>query len=194
MVTNESDDRVTSGRGIVVNATLTRDGSPVDSVPVDFSTTSGCLGSFSPTDPVTDGMGRASTTYTAPSTDEILTCDITVTTTHISTSITVTVVPDTDDTSLRTPNSTGIILHQVLVTFVQAEELPPETSDEETGSGPVGLAPTGNLLITLALDPVDAERLVFTAEHGTVWLAREGPDVDDSPTEIQTRASVYVAQ
>jgi pilus assembly protein CpaB len=96
------------------------------------------------------------------------------------------------DPGLRTPNSTKIILHQVLVTNVQAEELPAESSEDEeqTGYTP-DLAPTGNLLITLALDPVSAERVVFTAEHGTVWLAREGPNVDQADTEIQTRNIIY---
>lgn len=91
----------------------------------------------------------------------------------------------------RTPNSTQIILHKVLVTNVQAEELPRKVEEGEVEPDAPDLAPTGNLLITLALDPVDAERFVFTAEHGFVWLAREGVDVDEAETEIQTRATVY---
>jgi pilus assembly protein CpaB len=95
----------------------------------------------------------------------------------------------------QTPNSTKIILHQVLVTNVQIEQLP-QTFDEgeEPPEGTPDLAPTGNLLISMALDPADAERLVFTAEFGSVWLAREGADVDTSDTEIQTRARVYESE
>jgi pilus assembly protein CpaB len=93
----------------------------------------------------------------------------------------------------RTPNSTKIILHKVVVTNVQAEELPVEPSEEEVAPGGPDLAPTGNLLITLALLPQDAERVVFTAEHGRVWLGREGEDADESDTPVQTRASVYEA-
>jgi pilus assembly protein CpaB len=92
---------------------------------------------------------------------------------------------------LQTPNSTGIILHKVLVTFVQTEELPRDLTEDEIAAGLPELAPTGNLLITLAIGPVDAERVVFSAEHGTVWIAREGPDVDETPTPIQTRATIY---
>jgi len=94
----------------------------------------------------------------------------------------------------QTPNSTKIILHSVLVTNLQAEELPRTVSEEEAVAGAPDLAPTGNLLVTLALEPVDAERLVFTAEHGRVWLALEGDDVDDSDTPVQTRVSIYEAQ
>jgi pilus assembly protein CpaB len=105
--------------------------------------------------------------------------------------------PDFDifpDSGLQTPNTTGIILHKVLVTFVQAEELPRDLTEEQIAEGTPELAPTGNLLITLALDPVDAERVVFTAEFGYVWIAREGPEVDEAPTEVQTRNTVYEAR
>ena len=94
----------------------------------------------------------------------------------------------------QTPNSTKIILHRVLVTNLQAEELPRTLPEGEAVAGSPDLAPTGNLLITLALLPVDAERLVFTAEHGFVWLALEGDEVDVSDTQVQTRVGIYEAQ
>jgi len=105
-------------------------------------------------------------------------------------------VPDTGTegetpTAVQTPNSTKIILHKVLVTNVQSEELPREVTEEEAAAGARELAPTGNLLITLALGPVDAERFVFTAEHGWVWLALEGPNVSEADTEVQTRNIIY---
>jgi pilus assembly protein CpaB len=97
-------------------------------------------------------------------------------------------------TGAQTPTSTKIILHKVLVTNVQAEQLPRVVSEEERVAGAPDLAPTGNLLITLALAPVDAERLVFTAEHGMVWLALEGLEVSEADTEVQTRVGIYEVQ
>jgi pilus assembly protein CpaB len=94
----------------------------------------------------------------------------------------------------QTPNSTKIILHAVLVTNLQAEKLPQTPTEEQAAAGAPDLAPTGNLLVTLALEPGDAERLVFSAEHGFVWLALEGPAVDDSDTRVQTRISIFEAQ
>jgi len=93
----------------------------------------------------------------------------------------------------KTPNTTSIILHNVLVTMVQVEELPQDTSSDDTDPSDANLelSPTGNLLVTLAMDPTNAERFVFTAEFGTVWLADESETVDDSPTPIQDRAAVY---
>ncbi|MBS1196073.1 MAG: cpaB [Actinobacteria bacterium] len=97
-------------------------------------------------------------------------------------------------TGRQTPNSTRIILLGVLVTNLQAEELPRTVDEEEAAAGAPDLAPTGNLLVTLALRPADAERLVFTAEHGSIWLAVEGSEVSDSPTPGQTRVSIYEAR
>jgi pilus assembly protein CpaB len=110
--------------------------------------------------------------------------------------VTTTTVPGQESgeptTGAQTPNATKIILHQVLVTNVQIEQLPQTFEEgEEPPEGTPDLAPTGNLLISMALEPRDAERLVFTAEFGTIWLAREGADVDTSDTEILTRATVY---
>ncbi len=97
---------------------------------------------------------------------------------------------DEGGSSVRTPTSTGLILHSVLVTSVQLEQLP-RVTDEDLPDGTPALAPTGNLLITLAGPIDDVERIVFTAEHGFIWLAAEGEEVVDSPTPIQTRGTVY---
>ena len=82
---------------------------------------------------------------------------------------------------------TSFILHKVLVTAVQldvnsADSV--EDEDEET------VFPNGNLLVTLAVDAPSAERLVFTAEHGTVWLTSEPTDAPESGTEVQTYGTV----
>ena len=91
---------------------------------------------------------------------------------------------------VRSPNSTGLILHDVLVTAVQVEQLPRTVGEDVPDDSPA-LAPTGNLLITLAGPPQAVERIIFTIEHGFIWLAAEGADVPDSITDIITRATVY---
>ena len=92
----------------------------------------------------------------------------------------------------KTPDTTHIILHKVLVTNVQVEELPAENTSEDAGTATLELSPTGNLLVTLALEPENAERFVFTAEFGTVWLAEESATVDETGTGIQDRSTVYL--
>ncbi len=93
--------------------------------------------------------------------------------------------------NLKTPNTTHVILHKVLVTNVQIERLPTEVANPELQASSLELAPTGNLLVTLALPAPDAEKVVFTAEHGTVWLATEAEGAPEDGTTIQTRGSIY---
>ncbi|WKZ82602.1 MAG: RcpC/CpaB family pilus assembly protein [Acidimicrobiia bacterium] len=93
-------------------------------------------------------------------------------------------------TAVKTPTSTHLILHGVIVTNVQLESLPRVDESDSAGEAPA-LAPTGNLLITLAAQPHDVERLVFAAEHGTLWLAFEPEGTPATATEIVTRSNVY---
>ncbi|MBA2528955.1 MAG: Flp pilus assembly protein CpaB [Euzebyales bacterium] len=90
----------------------------------------------------------------------------------------------------KSPNSTHLILHKVLVTQVQqasaAGAAPPGGSGNQTAQ-----APSGNLLVTLATKAPSVERLVFTAEHGFVWLSHEPKTAPEKGTSIQTRDTVY---
>ena len=96
-------------------------------------------------------------------------------------------------TGAQTPNATNLILHKVLVTRVQVEERVQDPQAEATDSeaDPQGLAPTTNTLVTLAVDSPAAERIVFTAEHGSVWLSLEPADATEEGTEVRTRANTY---
>jgi pilus assembly protein CpaB len=100
-------------------------------------------------------------------------------------------------TPLQSPNTSHLILHKVLVTSVQIDPnqggvtSSNDDDDDEENAGPAE-APGGELLVTLAVTPADAERLVFTAEFGHVWLAAEGPEVPEDTASIQTRGSVYI--
>lgn len=91
----------------------------------------------------------------------------------------------------KTPNTTHIILHKVLVTNVQIEKLPTQAEQEDAGDQNLALAPTGNLLVTLAMEAPDIESAVFTAEHGSVWLAWESEDASEAGTRIVHRGIVY---
>ncbi len=98
--------------------------------------------------------------------------------------------PD-EPASPKTPNTTHLVIHKVVVTNVLVEQLPATDATDDTAETDVALAPTGNLLVTLAIDPANAERLVFTAEFGTIWLGQESETADESVTRIQTRNTVY---
>lgn len=92
----------------------------------------------------------------------------------------------------KTPSVTHVLTNKVLVTHVQEEELPQETlgSDGEViGTG--AIAPTGNLLITVAVDAPTLERVVFSTEFGMVWLAAEPLDAPEDGTKLVTRSNIY---
>ena len=90
----------------------------------------------------------------------------------------------------KTPNSTDIILRKVLVTAVQ-ETLSRTFSSEDDEVNRLDTAPDDALLVTLAVDPKDAERIVFTAEFGSLWLAIDRETVPEVSDPVQTRGTVY---
>jgi pilus assembly protein CpaB len=89
------------------------------------------------------------------------------------------------------PSRTLLALRKVRVVAVQTEQAPPKKDDKkaEADDGAT-VAPTGKLLVTLAVDASSAQRLVFAAEEGTLWLVAEPSGVPDAGTEVVTRASV----
>ncbi len=95
-------------------------------------------------------------------------------------------------TERKTPSSTHLIIHNALVTNIQVERLPAATDEASAEQSGVELAPTGNLLVTLAMEPDDVERTVFSAEFGSVWLAQESETAPDKATRIQTRGTIYL--
>ena len=96
------------------------------------------------------------------------------------------------DLRQRLTETTKVILHKLLVTNVQVEQLPQAPADDDgpARSGPE-LAPTGNLLITLAVDVPQAERIVFSAEYGTVWLSAQDELTGEEGSRIRTPRNIY---
>lgn len=97
------------------------------------------------------------------------------------------------DTDAATPNTTDLLLRKVLVTAVQ-EDLSGSfgSSDEEVNR--LEEAPEGSLLVTLAVRPFDAERVVFTAEFGYLWLAIERETVDEVDDPVKDRGNIYLGE
>jgi pilus assembly protein CpaB len=104
---------------------------------------------------------------------------------QIASGDTVAVIASFEDLSNNVA-ATHLLRHKVLVTNVQ---LDPSTETSEDGKSKV--APTGKLLVTLALDAPSVEKVVFAAERGTVWLSAEPKDAVEEGTQIVTKASVF---
>lgn len=92
----------------------------------------------------------------------------------------------------KTPSVSHILEHKALVTNVQEEELPTSTlgDDGEVTTG-ASIAPTGNLLVTVALDAPAIERLVFANEFGSIWIAAEPTNASEDGTTLVDRGNVF---
>ncbi len=95
----------------------------------------------------------------------------------------------------KTANVTHLELHKVTVTRVQLDDSGSTSgigdSNDESEEGQVTDAPAGTFLVTLAVDAPSAEKVVFAAEHGFVWLSAEPQDADESGTSVITRGNIY---
>jgi pilus assembly protein CpaB len=87
--------------------------------------------------------------------------------------------------------SVHLVLNKVLVTTVQGA---PAAATTETGavddSATPG-TPDGALMITFALTAADAERVIFAAQHTSIWLSLQTEDDNDDGTKIVTEADLY---
>jgi pilus assembly protein CpaB len=93
-----------------------------------------------------------------------------------------------DDVSGSTPNTTDHLLRKVLVTAVQ--DRGGTTADEEDQR--LTIAPEGTVFVTLAVSPRDANKVVFGAEFGQLWLAIERETVPEADEPAQTRGNVLL--
>ncbi len=96
-----------------------------------------------------------------------------------------------DESEQSYPASTDLLLRKALVSAVQDTRASAGFGDEDEENSRLNTAPEGQLLVTLALDPANVERVVFAAEQGRLWFAIERetvPEVDDA---IRTRGNVY---
>ncbi len=87
---------------------------------------------------------------------------------------------------------THAVLHFVLVTQIQGAPAS-ATAEETTQTASAGTtpAPTGALMITLAVTAPQAEAVVWGVEHGTVWLTLEPEDADTGGTQVLGADNIY---
>jgi pilus assembly protein CpaB len=98
--------------------------------------------------------------------------------------------PFEEEDGTQSPNMTHLELHKVPVTRVQHDVSSAAMTEPAVAEG-VESAPTGALLITLALDAPSVEQVVFAAEHGFVWLAAEPEAAPEAGTRIVTLGNAY---
>lgn len=82
-------------------------------------------------------------------------------------------------------STTHLTLHKVLVARVEGGLVAPPPGGEEEDEAEEA---QDTINVTLALDAPDAERLVFAAEFGLVWLSLEPEDATEDSTGVVTVA------
>ncbi|MEK0155537.1 Flp pilus assembly protein CpaB [Arthrobacter oryzae] len=95
--------------------------------------------------------------------------------------------------------TTQLSIHKVLVTAVQrapeaaANPAPTASAGTEPNPRDVNL-PTGSLMITVAVNDINAAKIVFASEmtdFASIWLTREPLDAEDNGPRIMIRPDVY---
>jgi pilus assembly protein CpaB len=90
----------------------------------------------------------------------------------------------------RRPAQTNLVLHKVLVSKVEGGTILAPPDDKQPSQNTQGL-PEGSLMVTLALTAPNAEKVVFGAEHGKIWLSLEPADAAVAGTRVVTEENVY---
>lgn len=81
--------------------------------------------------------------------------------------------------------TTHLMLHKILVTNVRTGQ-----DGNRVQGVPAGTSPVGTLFVTLALDAPSVEKVVFAAEHGTLWLSLEPLEAPEGGTQVRNRQNV----
>lgn len=93
------------------------------------------------------------------------------------------------DKSKPDTETTQITLRKVLVTAVQGA---PQATEKGTDTKPpAATIPEGALIITVAVNDIDANKIIFGSEFGSLWLTKEPMDATDSGPRIEHKDTVY---
>jgi pilus assembly protein CpaB len=84
------------------------------------------------------------------------------------------------------PETTQFVFHRLLITGIQRTAAPAQDESAETPA-----LPTGTIMVTFAVDPATASRIVFAAEFGTLWLSKESAEADPGTPEIIRKNRMY---
>ena len=93
-------------------------------------------------------------------------------------------------------STSQLTVHKVLVTSVQRAPVATPSPDPAAGGSAASAEdtslPTGSLLLTVAVNDVNATKIVYAAEFEKLWLSKEPLDATDSGRPgIMTKPEVY---
>lgn len=83
--------------------------------------------------------------------------------------------------------TTQLVVHKALLTAIQRA---PQPVTEE-GETDVQAVPQESMLVTVAVDDKDAQKIVFAAEFAKIWLSNEPLKAKENKPEVMQRTEVY---
>jgi pilus assembly protein CpaB len=86
---------------------------------------------------------------------------------------------------------TGLLFHDVLVTAVQKAPSDSKNNASSSSSEPAVEMPNGSAFITFARSDADASKLVYTAEFGKLWLAKQTDSTVKTTPPVTTFGGLY---
>lgn len=88
--------------------------------------------------------------------------------------------------------TTQLTLRKVLVTAVQRAPQTASAEKTEDGTNPQDTTlPEGSLMLTVAVNDIDAGKIIFASEFGSLWLTKEPLDAQDNGPRIERKEVVY---
>ncbi len=94
--------------------------------------------------------------------------------------------------------ATQLVVPRALISAVQrapepapADPAASEATEEELAEAQAQALPTGSLMVTLALNPDQATRLVFASEYESIWLSKATAAEGDAPPFIVNDEELY---
>lgn len=91
--------------------------------------------------------------------------------------------------------STGLLFHDVLVTAVQKASADTQKGGSISGTttpGEKGVSmPNGSAYVTVARSDADASKIVFGAEFGTLWFAKQSENFKKNNPPVTTLGGLY---
>lgn len=88
--------------------------------------------------------------------------------------------------------ATQISIRKTLVTAVQRAPQAAAKEETEDGTNPQDTTlPEGSLMLTVAVSDIDAGKIVFASEFGSLWLTKEPLDAKDSGPRVVRKDGVF---
>jgi len=87
--------------------------------------------------------------------------------------------------------STHLVFNRVLVVTVQGAPAVATTETGATDASATPATPDGTLMVTFALTAADAERIIYAAQHTSIWLSLQTDDDNADNTKVVTDTDLY---